>query len=247
MIRGVQSLAEQTARQRRGGLTTLARLGGDAMTAPARAGFRKRFEREALELAATQGRTLNQRQLDEATTALLRAHMALMTERRLKKRYELAEERKRQFPNFDKNFGNTFDSVEDLMADAERKALGDDPADTRAIRRVVEPVRLCVGCWVELCAGEAFPAEASSTLCARHLENYRLTMTGTMTGTMAQAQPFEVSTHDTQNEVTKTKRTRGATPPKQANKQPKPQTRRAPVLEHERSRDLNHRSLHQSH
>lgn len=237
MIRGAQSLAEQTARQRRGGLTTLARLGGEAMTAPARAGFRKRFEQQALELATAQGRTLSPRQLDETATALLRAHMAMMTERRMQKRYEIdatercgdRHDRFRQHPQSEPH------SVEELMAEAEQKALGDDARDRIAIQRVAEPVRLCIGCWLEMWPTEAFPAAASSTLCLRHLESYRLTMMSD--------QPSDGVGHDTQTEVTTR---RGAAPPKQS-RQKQRQTRRAPVLEHERSRDLNHRSVHQSH
>lgn len=167
MLRGALSRAEQRARQRRGGLTTLARLGGEAMTAPARAGFRKRFEREALEYAAAHGQTLTPKQLDEATTARLEAHMAMMTEARVKKHYE-----RRELDQADQR---------NEQPKPVAKISPWEPAANRASRRVggagapaiaVRPLQLCVGCWIELCPDSPFPTEATSILCARHLAAY---------------------------------------------------------------------------
>lgn len=156
MMRGVNSPAEQRQRQRRGGLTTLARVGGQAMTEPARAGFRARFEREALEYAAAHGQTLTTKQLAEATDARLQAHMSRMAEARLKK----AAERKRRATRAEQA------PSQPMTAQARRSATPVTPAV------VVRPVRLCVGCWLEMLPGEPFPAETSSILCARHLETY---------------------------------------------------------------------------
>ena len=165
LMSGTTSREESRARQRRGGLTTLARLGGEQMTAPMRAGFRARFEREALELATKRGERLSAKQLDERVTALMRAHMAKMTEARMVKQ---AERRSRGEPV---RGGGRSGGIDRLMADAQRRAVA-EPITTAAIQRIVEPVKLCVGCWLEMCVDEPFPSEATSTLCARHLAAY---------------------------------------------------------------------------
>lgn len=163
MLRGVLSRSEQTARQRRGGLTTLARLGGEAMTAPARAGFRKRFEREALEYAAAHGQTLTPQQLDQATTARLEAHMALMTEARVKKHYE-----HREHDRLDRSEqAHPAAKVSPWEPRTSRRAGGAAPPTS-----MVRPLNLCVGCWIELCPDSPFPTDATSILCARHLAAY---------------------------------------------------------------------------
>lgn len=163
LLRGTRTRAEQRARQRRGGLTTLARLGGEAMTTPARAGFRKRFEREALEYAAAHGQTLTPQQLDQATTARLEAHMALMTEARLRKHYERRELERSEQPKP----AAKISPISPWERRASRRAgAGTTPAI------VVLPLNLCVGCWIELCPDSPFPTEATSILCAQHLAAY---------------------------------------------------------------------------
>lgn len=176
MLRGALSRAEQTARQRRGGLTTLARLGGEAMTAPARTAFRKRFEREALEYAAAHGQTLTPQQLDQATTARLEAHMALMTEARLRKRRERRELEPSEQPKPTAKI-----SPWEPRA-SQRTGAGTTPAI------VVRPIQLCVGCWIELCPDSPFPTKATSILCARHLEAYTAAA-GAPTATSSAASP----------------------------------------------------------
>lgn len=222
MMRGVTDPAMGRIRATRGGLSTLARRGGEAMAATARVGFRKRFEREALKQAEAQGRTLTPQQLDEAANALLRAHMLMMVEKRLEKRYAEAREdnlavpelRLASRPGLAPDASMPDVSIDELMAEAERKVASDDPRDVRALQRVAQPLRLCIGCWLEMCPGEPFPSSASSILCPTHLSSY-----------MEMAAPAMA-----------------ASPPVVV----KPKTRNAPRRQPERARGLNHRPLHES-
>lgn len=67
--------AAQRAWGRIGGLVRASRYSADEMLAPARAGFRARFEREVAEAAALRGETLSAAELKVRADRLVRAHM----------------------------------------------------------------------------------------------------------------------------------------------------------------------------
>lgn len=69
------SREERVAWGRIGGLTTSARLGGVAMTAPARRGFRQRFEREV-----DPAGELTHAERSRRASQLMRAHMLRLAE-----------------------------------------------------------------------------------------------------------------------------------------------------------------------
>lgn len=232
MIRGVRSLAEQRARQQRGGLVTRARLGGEAMTAPARAGFRARFEREALEQAARHGRRLSPAQLAESADALMRAHMAKMTAARLAKRSQRQADQQfssDEFPNFQ------LAEITEIMAAARRKAQRDSRQDRVVIEQIAQPMRLCVGCWVDMCPERPFPAEASSMLCAEHLATYTNQIVSQSSCTIQDMDAPSVAGGESPRATV-------SSTPRQS-KTAKQKTRRAPVLPHERSRNLDHQPV----